>query len=189
MKKGYEKTLSPHYSLPQDANSSLLCHYSDVIMGPSNHQPHDCLLNHLFGRRSKKTSKLRVTGLCVGNSPGTGEFPTQRASNAENVSISWRHHVLIFFLYIFYFLSFPDPDMAQVVEILPHGRRQELFSAFFNTPRQNCRHFTKTLSNELVQNVWDLTHSLVALPSFNLHFENRSEIIIYQSATILGKNR
>ena len=41
---------------------------------------------------SKKTSKLRVTGLCVGNSPVTGEFPAQRASNAENVSISWRHH-------------------------------------------------------------------------------------------------
>ena len=37
----------------------------------SNHQPHDCLLNRLFRRRSKKTSKLRVTGLCVGNSPGT----------------------------------------------------------------------------------------------------------------------
>ena len=40
----------------------------------------------------KKTSKLRVTGLCVGNSPGTGEFPAQMASNAENVSIWWRHH-------------------------------------------------------------------------------------------------
>ena len=37
----------------------------------SNHQPHDCLLNRLFRRRSKKTSKLRVTGLCAGNSPGT----------------------------------------------------------------------------------------------------------------------
>ena len=33
-----------------------------------------------------KTSKLRVTGLCEGNSPGTGELPTQRASNAENIS-------------------------------------------------------------------------------------------------------
>ena len=47
----------------------------------------------LFGHRSKKTSKLRVTGLCVGNSPGTGEFPAQKASYAENVSIWWRHHV------------------------------------------------------------------------------------------------
>ena len=62
----------------------------------SNHQPHDCLLNRSFGRRSKKTSKLRVTGLCVGNSPVTGEFPAQMASDAENVSIWWRHHVYHF---------------------------------------------------------------------------------------------
>ena len=60
--------------------------------GVSNHQPHDCLLNRLFRRRSKKTSKLRVTGLCAGKSPLTGEFPAQMASNAENVSIWWRHH-------------------------------------------------------------------------------------------------
>ena len=58
----------------------------------SNHQPRNCLLNGLFRRRSKKTSKLRVTGLCAGNSPGTGEFPAQVASDAENVSTWWRHH-------------------------------------------------------------------------------------------------
>ena len=51
--------------------------------GVSNHQHRDCLLNRLFRRRSKKTSKLRVTN----------EFPAQRVSNAENVSIWWRHHV------------------------------------------------------------------------------------------------
>ena len=60
----------------------------------SNHQSHDCLLNRLFRHRSKKASKLRVTGLCAGNSPGTGEFPAQMASNAANVSIWWRHHVM-----------------------------------------------------------------------------------------------
>ena len=59
----------------------------------SNHQPHDCLLNRLFRRRSKKTSKLRVTGLCAGNSPGTGEFPAQMASCAKKISISWCHHI------------------------------------------------------------------------------------------------
>ena len=53
--------------------------------GVSNNQPHDCLLNHLFRRRSKKTSKLRITGLCEGNSPVTGD--------GENVSIWWCHHV------------------------------------------------------------------------------------------------
>ena len=51
--------------------------------GVSYHQLQDCLLNRLFRCRSNKTSKLSVTGLCVGNSPATGEFPTQRASNAE----------------------------------------------------------------------------------------------------------
>ena len=63
--------------------------------GVSNHEPHDCLQNHLFRRRSKKTSKLRVTGLCEGNSPVTGEFPAQRASKAQNVSIWWRHHIKV----------------------------------------------------------------------------------------------
>ena len=41
----------------------------------SNHQPHDCLLNRLFRRRSNKTSKLRVTGHCAGNSPGPVNSP------------------------------------------------------------------------------------------------------------------
>ena len=43
--------------------------------GVSNHQPHGCLLNRLFRRRSKKTSNPRVTGLCVGNSPGPVNSP------------------------------------------------------------------------------------------------------------------
>ena len=42
--------------------------------GVSNHQPQGCLYNRLFSGRSKETSKLRVTGLCEGNSPVTGEF-------------------------------------------------------------------------------------------------------------------
>ena len=58
----------------------------------SNHQSRDCLLDRLFRRRSKKTSKVRVTGLCAGNSPGNGEFPAQMAGNAGNVSIWWHHH-------------------------------------------------------------------------------------------------
>ena len=64
----------------------------NFIMKDLNHRPHGCLLNRLFRRRSKKTCKLRVIGLCAGNSPVTGEFPAQRASNAENASILWRHH-------------------------------------------------------------------------------------------------
>ena len=62
--------------------------------GVSNHQLHDCLLNRLFRRRSKKTPTLRVIGLCAGNSPVTSEFPAQRTSNADNVSIWWPHNVV-----------------------------------------------------------------------------------------------
>ena len=53
--------------------------------GFSNHQPHHCLLSRLYRCRSKKTLKLRVTGLCTRNSPVTGKFHAQRASNTENV--------------------------------------------------------------------------------------------------------
>ena len=60
--------------------------------GLSNDQPLDCLLNRSFRCRSKKTSKLRITGLCAGNSPVTGEILAQKASNAENVSFWWCHH-------------------------------------------------------------------------------------------------
>ena len=52
--------------------NTVLCHFTLLWRhngheGISNHQPHDCLLNRLFGRRSKNTSKLRVTDLCAGN--------------------------------------------------------------------------------------------------------------------------
>ena len=58
--------------------------------GVSNHQPHNSLLNRLFRRRSKKTSKLCVTGLCAGNSTGTGEFPAQMASYADVIMVRSR---------------------------------------------------------------------------------------------------
>ena len=68
--------------------------YSEVIMSAMASQITGIsVVYRLFKPRSKKTSTLRVTGLCAGNSPVTGEFPAQRASNAENVSIWWCHYV------------------------------------------------------------------------------------------------
>ena len=78
----------------------------------SNHQPRECLFDRLFRRRSKKTSKLRVTGLYEGNSPGTGEFPTQMASYAENVSIWWRHHDRI----ICFYVSMQESNVTRLVD-------------------------------------------------------------------------
>ena len=74
----------------------IFVHYSDVMMSAKASQITSVTIVYstvYSRRRSKKTSKLRVTGLCEGNSPVTGEFPAQMGSNAENVSIWWRHHV------------------------------------------------------------------------------------------------
>ena len=69
-------------------------HYNDVVMSTMASQFTTLTIVYPTPnlRTSKKTSKLRVTGLCEGNSPVTGEIHAQRASNAENASILWRHH-------------------------------------------------------------------------------------------------
>ena len=87
-----------YYWVSDESSETIrVLHYSDIIMGAMVSQitslTHHCLLNRLFRCRSKKTSKLRVTDLCAGNSPVTGEFPARMVSNAENGSIWWRHHV------------------------------------------------------------------------------------------------
>ena len=76
-------------------SSLMQAYYSDVIMGamvsqvPSLASVYSTVYSDADQR---KHQKLRVTGLCEGNSSVTGEFPVQRASNAENVSVWWRHH-------------------------------------------------------------------------------------------------
>ena len=90
--------------------------------GVSNHWLLDCLLSRLFRRRSKKTSKLCVTGLCEGNSPVTGEFPSLMASTTR-VPTRWP----IFFpensLIFFWFLKFPE-ELGKFPEIslIFHGK-------------------------------------------------------------------
>ena len=66
-------------------------HYNDVVMGAIASQITrlTIVFNRLFRHRSKKTSKLRVTGLCAGNSPDAGEFPAQMASNRINLQKIW----------------------------------------------------------------------------------------------------
>ena len=69
-------------------------HYCAVMMGAMTYRITSLTIvcsTVFFRWRSRKSSKLRVTGFGEGNSPVTGEFPAQRASNAENVFIWWRH--------------------------------------------------------------------------------------------------
>ena len=74
-------------------------HYGDVIMGAIAFQFTSLTIVYSkvysdVDERKHQSSASLAHGLCVGNSPGTGEFPAQMASNAENVSVWWRHHVI-----------------------------------------------------------------------------------------------
>ena len=67
-----------------------MTHYNDVIMGTIASQITSIMsvYSTVYSDVDQtKTSKLRITGLFARNSPVTGEFPAQMASNADNVSI------------------------------------------------------------------------------------------------------
>ena len=52
--------------------------------GVSNHQHVECLLTRSFKRRSKKSSKLRVSGLCEGEFTGQRWFPPTKGQLRGN---------------------------------------------------------------------------------------------------------
>ena len=72
----------------------LVNHYNDVIIGAMASQITSLIIVYstVYSGADQETWKLCIDGLCAGNSPGTGEIPAQMASDAENVSIWWRHH-------------------------------------------------------------------------------------------------
>ena len=81
---------SPISGIPITDPTWLGLHYSDANMG--------AIASRITGVAivystvcsdidQRKTAKLCVTDLCEGNSTVTDEFPAQRGSNTENVSI------------------------------------------------------------------------------------------------------
>ena len=98
--------------------NQLMSWYSKHYVLQRCHNKRDGFSNHqhfLFRHWSRKTWMLRVTDICEGNSPVTGEFPVQRASNAENVSwrAKWHHHglwdVAMLFRMLRFFIWSPWP--------------------------------------------------------------------------------
>ena len=56
----------------------------------SNHRRLDCLFNRLFRRRSKKTAKLCVTGVCEGNLPVSAQVDSDsELFPFDNVITAW----------------------------------------------------------------------------------------------------
>ena len=78
-------------------SATTVCdHYNDIIMNMIASQitsltiVYSTVYSGADQRKQQRPASLAFVG---GNSPGTGEFPAQKANNAENVSISWRHRV------------------------------------------------------------------------------------------------
>ena len=123
----------------------LLCcstnHYNDIIMSTMASQITSLTIVYLAvysGADQTKISKLRVTGLCAGNSPVAGEFPAHRASNAENVYILWRHHALTLSI-TFVVASLPlrqfyhCPRIGVIVKYNPRKRKCYVYNGIFLT--------------------------------------------------------
>ena len=150
--------------------------------GVSNHHPHDCLFNLLFRRRSKKTSELRVTGLGVGNSPVTGEFPAQRASNPKNVSISWRHHAIrVQLLFVFAYTYITDTGVLVIITSQNSNCFKHKYYLANQTKLKYCplcaiQWWTIYITESIKGSSWSvfrsqyLFHSLLSRPLIRLHF-------------------
>ena len=109
-----------HFVQPSKCWSTVsidINHYVDDIMGAMASQITSLALVYstvYSGRDQRKHQSFGSLGFCAGNSPETGEFPAQMASNAENVSIWWRHYDGV----VLRTLSIPEP--------LPTGKYQTL---------------------------------------------------------------
>ena len=106
--------------------------------GLSNHRCLHCLLNCCFRLRSKKTSKFCVTGFCTGNSLVTGEFPAQKASNTENISIWWCHNVVSCLWMINHIRKYSIP-CNYMSHITPSGRPVYSHMAFYGIAKNWAR--------------------------------------------------
>ena len=76
------------------SNSCRVALYNGVIMGTMASQITSLTIVYstVYSGADQRKHQSSASLAFVGNSPGTGEFPAQIASNAANVSIWWRHH-------------------------------------------------------------------------------------------------
>ena len=69
------RDVCPYYDVLTYHPSLLWRHHGHNGVSNHHHQSRDCLFNRLFRRRSRKTSNLRITGLCMGNPGSRKMFP------------------------------------------------------------------------------------------------------------------
>ena len=137
-----------------DYFAHITTHYNDHIMSTMASQITSLTVVYsiVYSRqRPNKSPKLRVTGLSEGNSPVTGEFHAQRASNAENVSIWWRHHAkfhLKWQIRVFY-----KPNPVQTMQTFDTSRALSLRPSW-------CSQSAKLIGNWLVSWYYVIPHGI-----------------------------
>ena len=75
---------------------TCLFHYNDIIMGLMASQVTSLtvVFSTVYSGADQGKHQSSASLAFVGDSPVTGEFLAQMASNMENISIRWRHHVI-----------------------------------------------------------------------------------------------
>ena len=85
------------YSMTCNGYLTVLSGLTSQRDGVSSHRRLDCLLNRLFRWRSKKTSKLGVTGLCEGwpvNSPRKHPVPRKMSPFDDIIMSQWMYQTV-----------------------------------------------------------------------------------------------
>ena len=119
---------------------SIELHYDDVIMTMIASQITSLtVVNSFIQTQMKENIKAPRHWPLSGEFTGTGEFPAQRASYAENVSIWWRHHVPWLKPAIVAFLSAIDTQGSWATK---HDSQYQL-SVFFWEVRCNDNFYPK----------------------------------------------
>ena len=105
-------------------------------------------------------------GLCEGNSPVTGEFPSQRASKAENVSIWWRHHDIF------------DSSLFNTKKLInfPHSFHWDIYTKLDSKVFHECRIPQRVVIFAFVQYVPSIMHRVRDLFCFEYNPEKKSII-------------
>ena len=133
--------------------------------GVSNQQPHDRLLNHLFRCRSKTKSKLRVAGLCEGDSAVTGEL--QMASYAEifpfddaiMLKSHWAHYTL-------FIMALRNDNAFRIVGPTTAFISPKTTNSFDKQHRTTSHEFDFVFTHQVVHS---LTFVLCKIHSYVLH--------------------
>ena len=135
---------------PRASRDSLQWRHNERY-GVWNHQRLDCLLKRLFRRRSKKTSKLRVTGVW-GEFTGYQWIPAQMTSNAENVSIWWRLH------------NFASTIMSWVIWVPFYRRQLNLIQPLVSTIIRPVKYLIKLLIHpQTSTTAWECINNFITL--------------------------